>query len=83
MPSPALVFSIVLAGLYAALFQYIWGRRLNRKWLYWLVALAGFGLGQLLASFAPRHPLRIGNVHLLGGTLGCWIALFVGKWFNL
>ena len=81
--SPALVLSVVIATLYTALFYLIWGQRTRRGLLYWPVALVGFGLGQVLSKSSPLQPLMIGNVHLLGGTLCCWAALFVAKWFKL
>jgi hypothetical protein len=81
--SPALVLSAVIASLYAAVFLLIWGQRTRKKWLYWVVAVAAFGVGQLLAKLSSVHPLMIGNMHLLAGTLVSWAALFVAKWFRL
>ena len=81
--SPTLVLSTIIATLYAALFYLIWGQRTRKKLLYWPLALTGYGLGHLLAQLSPTHPLMIGNMHLLGGTIGCWTTLFVAKWFKL
>ena len=81
--SPALVLSITIATLYAAIFYLVWGQRTRKKLVYWPLALVGFGLGQLLAKLSPIQPLMVGSMHLLGGTFGCWAALFVAKWFNL
>ncbi|HID86073.1 MAG TPA: hypothetical protein EYP55_01690 [Anaerolineae bacterium] len=77
--SPALILSLVLAGIYAALFHLLWGQSAAQLARYGLIGLLGFGLGQLLAGALGSRLLMIGQVHLLEGTLVCWACLFIAK----
>ena len=47
---PLLVLSLVIATLYSALFHLLWGRTLKQLFIYWLAAIVGFGIGQVVAS---------------------------------
>jgi hypothetical protein len=49
--SPSLVFSLLLASLYGAVFHFVWGKRWRDLALYWVVAVAGFAIGQVLSGF--------------------------------
>ena len=77
--SPALILSVVLASLYAAVFHLLWAPRQGKLWVYWLAALVGFGLGQLLARFSPVRLILIGNVHVVEATIAAAAALVIAK----
>ncbi len=77
--SPAFVLSVVLASLYAALFHLLWAPRRGKLWVYWLAALIGFGLGQMLARFSPVRLIAIGDVRLVAATAGALAALIIAK----
>ena len=77
--SPAVVLSVLIASGYAFIFNFFWGGTFRQLARYWLIGLIGFGLGQLVAAIAGWTVLSIGDVHLLEGTLGCWLALLVAK----
>jgi hypothetical protein len=77
--SPALVLSVVLAGIYVALFHLLWGQSAAQLARYGLIGLLGFGLGQLLARVLGSRLLMIGEVHLLEGTFVCWACLLIAK----
>lgn len=79
--SPAFALSLVLASLYAVLFHLFWGKRLRELPLYLLAALIGFGLGQALAGILSTQFLMIGDVHLLEGSVACWLLLLVARQF--
>ena len=79
--SPAFALSLVLASLYAVLFHLLWGKRLRELPLYLLAALIGFGLGQALAGILSTQFLMIGDVHLLEGSVACWLLLLVARQF--
>ncbi len=78
--SPALVFSIIVAGLYATVFHLLWGKKVSELPLLWLLSLLGFGAGQMVAGVLGLRLLMIGNVHFLLGTIACWLVLFGVKW---
>lgn len=76
---PALILSLLLAGLYIALFHLLWGQDRAELARYGLMGLLGFGLGQLLAGALDSRRWMIGEVHLLEGTIFCWVCLFIAK----
>lgn len=78
--SPSLLLSLVLASIYGLLFHSLVGRRLWQLPCYWITALAGFFLGELLATFMGASLLRLGNVPLAMASLVAWVALGV-CWF--
>lgn len=77
--SPALWLSVVLALVFGALFTF-WRqggwRQLPRDMA---ASLAGFGLGQLAGALLGVDWLRVGEVHLLWGTLGSAAALLLRR----
>lgn len=81
--SPALVLSAVIASIYGVLFHFIYGRTLKQLGIYWLAALVGFALGQVLAGALGWRILMIGEVHLLEGTIGSGVALSIAKRLKL
>ena len=72
---PALVLSTVLALLWATLW-YVWRGGGWRDWLLdVLVALLGFGMGQLLGLLLDLSLPAVGQVRVVEGTLLAWLAL--------
>ncbi len=80
--SPALVFSIIVAGLYATGFHLLWGKKIGELPVLWLLSLLGFGAGQVVAGILGLRLVMIGNVHFLLGTVACWLLLFGVKWLR-
>ncbi|MBC7264621.1 MAG: hypothetical protein H5T64_09760 [Chloroflexi bacterium] len=80
--SPALVLSIVIATAYAALFHLLWGKRAQELPIYWLGALLGFGLGQLVGRLLNPRLLHLGDVYFLEGSALCWLFLLLVKWLK-
>ena len=77
--SPALWLGLLLALAYGALCTLWRGggwRQLPRDLA---AACVGFGLGQLAGSLLGINLLRVGQVHVLWGTLGAGLALFLGR----
>ena len=81
--SPALVLSILIASAYGALFH-VWKGETARDLLIYLVAgLVGFGLGQLAGNTLGLGVFMIGQVHVVEGSLMCWLVLFIAKWLKM
>ena len=80
--TPASVLSIVVASLYGGLFHLMRGEKLADFVLYWLTALVGFGLGQVLGNNLHLDILMIGQVHILEASVLCWLGLIVVKWLR-
>lgn len=79
--SPPLLLILVLSALYAALFHLVWGKGLRQLSLFWLVATAGFVVGDILAAAAGFSFIKIGVVNLGAGTVAAWAAMFVVRQF--
>ena len=77
--SPALVLSTVLASGYSFAAHFFWGRSYSQLARYWMIAVLGFGLGQLIAAGAGWQFAMIGEVHLIEGTFVAWSGLVVAK----
>ena len=75
--TPASVLSIVVASLYGGLFHVLRGERLADFVFYWVAALVGFALGQVLGDILSLDILMIGQVHILEASALSWLALLV------
>jgi hypothetical protein len=80
---PVLLLGAILATLYALLFHLFWGRRTRELLAYWLAALLGFGIGQLLGWIMGMRFLMIGDLHLVEGTVASWAGLVIAKRLKL
>lgn len=80
---PSVVFSFLLASLYGAVFHFIWGKRWRDLAVYWIAALAGFGIGQLVFDLLGLSVYMVGQVRVVESTIVCWVCLFVARWLNV
>jgi hypothetical protein len=78
--SPGLWLSVLFALIYSLLFS-VW------RWAGWrqlgrdvLAGVLGFAAGQLVGTLVGFDWGRIGQVHLLLGTVGAVVALAAGRW---
>lgn len=74
----------MIASILGLAFYLVFGRGWLRLGVYWLIAVFGFFVGQILAALFQFSLLPIGSVNLLEGTVTCLIALFVTRavWKN-
>lgn len=80
MPSPALIFSFILATLFGSV-AHLWvGGDARRLALLLLAGWIGFALGQMAGELLSIQALHVGQVHVLAASLGATIALGV-VWF--
>jgi len=77
--SPSLALLFLLASINAVFFHLLWGRRIRELVLFWVAAVIGFTVGQLGAEALGLSFLTIGPLHLIEGTIGSWMGLFVAK----
>lgn len=77
--SPPFAFLLLLASINAVLFHLIWGRRIKELSLFWVAAIIGCTVGQLVAEALGLTFLAIGSLHLIEGTIGSWIGLLIAK----
>jgi hypothetical protein len=81
--SPSLVFSLLLASLYGAVFHFVWGKRWRDLALYWAVAVIGFVIGQVVFGFLGFSIYLVGEVRVVESTIVSWACLFVARWLNV
>jgi hypothetical protein len=78
--SPPLIFSLIIASAYAAFFN-LWQGGSARDLLIYLVACwLGFAIGELAGDFVRLDILMIGEIHIMEGTVGSLLFLFLAKW---
>jgi hypothetical protein len=81
--SPSVVFSFLLASLYGAVFHFIWGKRWRDLALYWIAALVGFTIGQVVFDLVGLSVYLVGEVRVVESTVVSWVCLFVARWLNV
>jgi len=79
---PALVMILVLSILYGALFHLWKGVSLRDLGAYILFALLGFIAGQLIGAGLHLDVLKLGQVHLIEGSLFAWLLMFAFAWLK-
>jgi hypothetical protein len=77
--SPALLVSLVIALIYAALFHLWQGQTLRDLGTFALAAVGGFAVGQAVGLLTQLAWLDIGQVNMLEASLFSWMALFIAK----
>jgi len=81
--SPLILLASTLATFWAAIFHLLLGKDFVDLMLCWFIGLLGFAVGQLVADVLRLQWFLVGQVHILEGTLSCWIAMFVARWLKL
>jgi hypothetical protein len=74
---PALIISVLLGSLYGLIFFLFSGKTRRGFWYYWLVGAIGFLAGQFVAEYVRLSNITLGDVHVIEGSLVCWILLFI------
>ncbi|NLG48677.1 MAG: hypothetical protein GX552_01035 [Chloroflexi bacterium] len=81
--SPVFLVSSTLATLWAAIFHLLFGKKLLDLILFWFIGLIGFAVGQATADVLDLNWLLVGRVHLIEGTVCCWVAMLVARWLKM
>jgi Na+/glutamate symporter len=76
--SPVLWLSILLGAIYAVMFTF-WRGGWRYVWRDVVAGVAGFGFGQLFATLVGLPTVRVGEVHLLWGSLAAVLFLALGR----
>lgn len=79
---PALLISLLLASVYAALFHLLLGRRLRDLPFYWLAALVGFAAGQVAGQMLDLVPWTVGQVRIVEATVIAFLFLSIARWLR-
>jgi len=78
--SPPLVLSLIIASAYAAFFNLWQGGSATDLLIYLVACWLGFAIGELVGDFLGLDILMVGQIHVLEGTVGSVLLLFLAKW---
>jgi hypothetical protein len=82
LQAPALLFSVVLASAYAAVF-FVWqGKGLRDLVFFWLAAVVGFASGHLVGTLWGFVPWTIGQVHIIEASIVTVLFLVIARWLR-
>ncbi len=82
MTLPALLFALLIAMLYGAIYHLIRGGRFWLLFLYFGLSIAGFGLGHLVGIWRGWIFLPLGSLNLGLSSLGSILILILGDWLS-
>ena len=80
---PYLLLSLLIAGVYGALFHLWRGKTFRELLLYLGAAVAGFALGGVAGGAVGLPLLTVGQVHIVEASLASWGFLFIARWLKL
>ena len=75
MLSPALVLSLLVGVFWSAASVLVRGSAGGRLPLVIVVAALGAWAGDSLAARLAIDPIRVGEYHLIAGSLGAWVGI--------
>ena len=78
--SPGLAMSALVATAYGAVFHLWRGGGFGMHLRYLVAAWGGFALGQLIGWLGGWEFLMLGQIHVLEGTLGSVVLMFMMSW---
>ena len=78
--SPGLALSALVATAYGAAFHLWRGGGTGVLLRYLIAAWAGFAAGQVVGWLGGWEFLMLGQVHVLEGTLGSLVLMFIMSW---
>ena len=76
---PSIALALVISSLIGLTFFMLFGKGWLRLGVYWVVAVIGFMVGQVVTTLLSFSLFAIGSVNLLEATITCLIALFVTR----
>ena len=82
MTLPTILFALVIAMLYGALYHFLRGGSGWRLMLFFGLSILGFALGQLLGMWQHWEFIMFGALNLGMGSIGSLIVLIAGEWLS-
>ena len=82
MTLPALLFAVLVALLYGALYHLVRGGGFWRLLLYLVLSLVGFALGHLIGLWRGWVWIPLGAVNLGPASVGSLLILLLGDWLS-
>jgi hypothetical protein len=82
MTFPTLLFALLIALLYGALYHFFRGGGFWRFLLYLGLSILGFALGHLISVWREWYFIPVGSLNLGMSTIGSILALVIGDWLS-
>ena len=82
MTFPTLLFALLVALLYGALYHFLRGGGFWRLVLYLFLSILGFGLGHLIAAWRGWSFFPLGSLYLGMSSIGSIVILVIGDWLS-
>ena len=82
MTLPALLFALLVALLYGALYHFVRGGGFGRLLLFFLLSAIGFALGHLIGMWRGWVWIPIGSINLGLSSIGSLLILVFGDWLT-
>jgi hypothetical protein len=82
MTIPTLLFALLIALLYGALFHLIRGGGIGRLFLYLGLGVLGFAMGQFFGAWRGWILMPLGSLDLGMASIGSILVLFIGDWLS-
>jgi hypothetical protein len=82
MTIPSLIFALLIASLYGALYHLIRGGGLGRLLLFLIFGWIGFAVGHLVGIWQGWILIPVGELNWGMSTLGSLVFLLGGDWIS-
>jgi len=82
MTLPTLLFALLVALLYGALYHLVRGGGFWRLVLYLVLSVIGFIIGHLIGLWQEWVLLPVGSLNLGLSTMGSFLILVIGDWLS-
>ena len=82
MTVPALLFALLVALLYGALYHFVRGGGFGRLLLFFILSMIGFALGHLVGLWRGWVWIPVGSINLGLSSMGSLLILVFGDWLT-
>ena len=82
MTLPALLFALLVALLYGALYHFVRGGGFGRLILFFILSIIGFSLGHLVGLWRGWVWMPVGSINLGPSSIGSLLILVFGDWLT-
>jgi len=82
MTIPTILFAVIVASLYGALYHFLRGGGFWRLILYLFLSNLGFALGHVVAIWRGWIFFPLGSLYLGMSTIGSVVILLIGDWLS-
>jgi hypothetical protein len=79
---PVIAILLILSVVYGSIFHLIKGKGWRDLGVFILVAFLGFTMGQLIGVLLQLDVLKLGQVHLVEGTIFAWLLMLAFVWLR-